>query len=86
MHIRSNGQSRHRRTRRRCSRHGVRSGRPGCRRFAGNMMATAGTIFDQVIEEGVHLNRGNEGNWGSQAVDFPGRGALGLFQAGDGEP
>lgn len=86
MHIRSNGQSRHRRTRRRCSRHGVRSGRPGCRRFAGNMMATAGTIFDQVIEEGVHLNRGNEGNWGSQAVDLPGRGALGLFQAGDGEP
>ena len=50
------------------------------------MMATAGTIFDQVIEDGVHLNRGNEGNWGSQAVDFPGRGALGLFQAGDGEP
>ena len=49
-------------------------------------MATAGTISDQVIEEGVHLNRGNEGNWGSQAVDLPGRGALGLFQAGDGEP
>jgi nitrite reductase (NO-forming) len=72
-----------------------------------------GTIFDQVTKEGVHLNRGNEGNWGSQAVDlapaqgavielkaaedglypmvthafnFPGRGALGLFQAGDGEP
>jgi nitrite reductase (NO-forming) len=72
-----------------------------------------GTIFDQVTKEGVHLNRGNDGNWGSQAVDlapaqgavielqaaedglypmvtdafnFPGRGALGLFQAGDGEP
>jgi nitrite reductase (NO-forming) len=72
-----------------------------------------GTIFDQVIKEGVKLERGNEGNWGSQAVDlapaqgavielkaaedglypmvthafnFPGRGALGLFQAGDGQP
>ncbi len=72
-----------------------------------------GTIFDTVIKEGVVLNRGNEGNWGSQAVDlapaqgaiielsaaedglypivthafnFPGRGALGLLQAGDGEP
>ncbi len=72
-----------------------------------------GTIFDSVIKEGVFLTRGNEGNWGSQAVDlapaqgaiielkaaedglypmvthafnFPGRGALGLFQAGDGEP
>jgi len=72
-----------------------------------------GTIFDTVIKEGVKLERGNEGNWGSQAVDlapaqgaviellaaedglypmvthafnFPGRGALGLFQAGDGQP
>jgi nitrite reductase (NO-forming) len=72
-----------------------------------------GTIFDDVIKEGIHLERGNEGNWGSQAVDlapaqgavielkaaedglypmvthafnFPGRGALGLLQAGDGEP
>jgi nitrite reductase (NO-forming) len=72
-----------------------------------------GTIFDTVIKEGVVLARGNEGNWGSQAVDlapaqgaivefttaedglypivthafnFPGRGALGLFQAGDGDP
>ncbi len=70
-----------------------------------------GTIFEDVIKEGVHLERGNEGNWGSQAVDlspaqgaivemhfdedglypivthafnFVGRGALGLFQAGDG--
>ncbi len=60
---------------------------------------------------GVHLTEGNEGNWGSQAVDlapaqgaivemrfdedgmypnvthafnFVGRGALGMFQAGDG--
>ena len=72
-----------------------------------------GTIFDSVIKEGVHLDRGNVGNYGSQAVDlspaqgaiiemhfdedglypivthafnFVGRGALGLFQAGDGDP
>jgi nitrite reductase (NO-forming) len=72
-----------------------------------------GTIFDTVIKEGVHLERGNPGNWGSQAVDlapsqgaivefttaedglypivthafnFVGRGALGLVQAGDGDP
>jgi nitrite reductase (NO-forming) len=72
-----------------------------------------GTIFDNVIKEGIHLERGNDGNWGSQAVDlapaqgavielkaaedglypmvthafnFPGRGAVGLLQAGDGEP
>lgn len=70
-----------------------------------------GTIFHSVIKEGVALLEGNDGNWGSQAVDlspaqgaiiemrfaedglypivthafnFPGRGALGLFQAGDG--
>jgi nitrite reductase (NO-forming) len=67
-----------------------------------------GTIFRDVIKEGVHLAAGNEGNWGSQAVDlapaqgaviemttaedgtyafvnhafnFPGRGAIGLFNA-----
>jgi len=72
-----------------------------------------GTIFDSVIKEGVTLTKGNEGNWGSQAVDlspaqgaivefttaedglypivthafnFVGRGALGLVQAGDGDP
>jgi nitrite reductase (NO-forming) len=72
-----------------------------------------GTIFDDVIKEGMHLVRGNQGSWGSQAVDlspaqgaivefttaedglypmvthafnFVGRGALGLFQAGDGKP
>ncbi len=72
-----------------------------------------GTIFHNVIKEGVHLVEGNDGNWGSQAVDlapaqgavielrtaedglypivthafnFPGRGAVGLLQAGDGEP
>lgn len=70
-----------------------------------------GTIFHDVIKEGVHLQEGNEGNWGAQAVDlspaqgaivemrfdedglypivthafnFVGKGALGLFQAGDG--
>ena len=72
-----------------------------------------GTIFHEVIKEGVHLVEGNDGNWGSQAVDlapaqgaivemrfdedgmypivthafnFVGRGALGMFQAGDGGP
>jgi nitrite reductase (NO-forming) len=72
-----------------------------------------GTIFDRVIKEGVELQVGNAGSWGSQAVDlspaqgaiveftfaedglypivthafnFVGRGALGLFQAGDGDP
>ena len=72
-----------------------------------------GTIFDTVIKEGVWLKKGNEGNWGSQAVDLaPAQGrngrvhdrrgrpvsdgysrvqlrwaaALGLFQAGDGDP
>jgi nitrite reductase (NO-forming) len=72
-----------------------------------------GTIFDTVIKEGIWLQRFNEGNWGSQAVDlspaqgaiiefqtaedgqypmvthafnFVGRGALGLFLSGDGDP
>jgi nitrite reductase (NO-forming) len=72
-----------------------------------------GTIFDEVIKEGIHLKRGNDGNWGSQAIDlapaqgaiaefhfaedglypivthafnFVAHGALGLFQAGDGDP
>ena len=72
-----------------------------------------GTIFDSVIKEGVQLNAGNRGHFGSQAVDlspaqgaiielttaedglypivthafnFVGLGALGLLQAGDGDP
>lgn len=72
-----------------------------------------GTIFDNVIKEGVGVTRGNKGNWGSQAVDlspaqaaiieftaaedgiyafvthafnYVGHGAVGLFQAGDGDP
>ncbi|HUG31238.1 MAG TPA: multicopper oxidase domain-containing protein [Candidatus Limnocylindria bacterium] len=72
-----------------------------------------GTIFSSVTKEGVHLLPGNEGSWGSQAMDlspaqggivefempedglypmvthafnFVGRGAVGLFQAGDGDP
>ena len=72
-----------------------------------------GTIFSSVTKEGIRLVRGNDGSWGSQAVDlspaqgaivemempedgqypmvthafnFVGRGALGLFQAGDGDP
>jgi nitrite reductase (NO-forming) len=36
-----------------------------------------GTIFHEVIKEGVHLVEGNEGNWGSQAVDLsPAQGAI----------
>ena len=36
-----------------------------------------GTVFDQVIKEGVALRRGNEGNWGSQVVDLsPAQGAI----------
>ncbi len=36
-----------------------------------------GTIFDTVIKEGVALTRGNEGSWGSQAVDLaPAQGAI----------
>jgi nitrite reductase (NO-forming) len=72
-----------------------------------------GTIFNRVVKEGIELARGNEGNWGSQAVDlapaqgaivefsfaedglypivthafnFVAHGAIGLFQAGDGDP
>ena len=72
-----------------------------------------GTIFDTVIKEGVQLTKGNDGSWGSQAMDlspaqggivefttaedglypivthafnYVGRGALGLVQAGDGDP
>ncbi len=72
-----------------------------------------GTIFDTVRKEGIALEPGNPGNWGSQAMDlspaqggyvefttaedglypivthafnFVGRGALGLIQAGDGDP
>lgn len=79
----------------------------------GSSFHIVGTIFDQVIKEGVGLLRGNSGNWASQAVDlsraqgaiveftfdqdglYPivthafndvGLGALGLFQAGDGDP
>lgn len=36
-----------------------------------------GTIFHDVIKEGVHLAAGNEGNWGAQAVDLaPAQGAV----------
>jgi nitrite reductase (NO-forming) len=36
-----------------------------------------GTIFHEVTKEGVHLQAGNEGNWGSQAVDLsPAQGAV----------
>ena len=36
-----------------------------------------GTIFDTVIKEGVGVQRGNAGGWGSQAVDLaPAQGAI----------
>jgi nitrite reductase (NO-forming) len=36
-----------------------------------------GTIFHRVTKEGVHLAEGNEGSWGSQAVDLaPAQGAV----------
>lgn len=40
-----------------------------------------GTIFNTVRKEGVALEKGNKGNWGSQAVDLsPAQGALVEFQ------
>ncbi len=42
-----------------------------------NSFHVVGTIFEDVIKEGIHLQRGNEGNWGSQAVDLsPAQGAI----------
>ena len=36
-----------------------------------------GTIFHDVIKEGIHLSEGNAGNWGVQAVDLaPAQGAI----------
>jgi hypothetical protein len=36
-----------------------------------------GTIFDTVIKEGVHLTKGNDGSWGSQAMDLsPAQGGI----------
>jgi nitrite reductase (NO-forming) len=43
-----------------------------------------GTIFDTVIKEGVALLRGNEGNWGAQAVDLaPAQGAIVEFETAE---
>jgi nitrite reductase (NO-forming) len=43
-----------------------------------------GTIFDTVTKEGIHLVRGNDGNWGSQAVDLsPAQGAIIEFQTAE---
>ena len=43
-----------------------------------------GTIFDTVIREGVALERGNAGNYGSQAVDLsPAQGAIVEFQTAE---
>ncbi|HET9083379.1 MAG TPA: multicopper oxidase domain-containing protein, partial [Candidatus Limnocylindrales bacterium] len=36
-----------------------------------------GTIFDTVVKEGVHLTKGNDGSWGSQAMDLsPAQGGI----------
>jgi nitrite reductase (NO-forming) len=43
-----------------------------------------GTIFDTVIKEGIVLQRGNAGGWGSQAVDLsPAQGAIIEFQTAE---
>ena len=43
-----------------------------------------GTIFDTVIKEGIVLDRGNAGGWGSQAVDLaPAQGAIVEFQTAE---
>ncbi|MGZ6372663.1 MAG: multicopper oxidase domain-containing protein, partial [Candidatus Limnocylindria bacterium] len=43
-----------------------------------------GTIFDTVIKEGIHLLRGNDGSWGSQALDLsPAQGAIIEFQTAE---
>ena len=43
-----------------------------------------GTVFDTVIREGVALQRGNPGNYGSQAVDLsPAQGAIVEFQTAE---
>jgi nitrite reductase (NO-forming) len=43
-----------------------------------------GTIFDDVIKEGIELKRGNAGGWGSQAVDLaPAQAAIIEFQTAE---
>ena len=43
-----------------------------------------GTVFDTVIREGLALQRGNPGNYGSQAVDLsPAQGAIVEFQTAE---
>ena len=36
----------------------------------GSSFHVVGTIFDTVIKEGMELQKGNAGGWGSQAVDL----------------
>jgi len=49
-----------------------------------NSYHVVGTIFNQVVKEGVWLKRGNDGNWGSQAVDLaPAQGAIIEFTAAE---
>jgi nitrite reductase (NO-forming) len=50
----------------------------------GTSFHVVGTIFDTVIKEGIVLERGNAGGWGSQAVDLsPAQGAIIEFQTAE---
>ena len=50
----------------------------------GTSFHVVGAIFDTVIREGVKLERGNAGNYGSQAVDLsPAQGAIVEFQTAE---
>jgi nitrite reductase (NO-forming) len=43
----------------------------------GSSFRIEGAVFDRVIKEGIELEVGNSGGWGSQAVDLsPGQGAI----------
>jgi nitrite reductase (NO-forming) len=43
-----------------------------------------GTIFDTVIKEGIHLTKGNNGSWGSQAMDLaPAQGGIVEFKTAE---
>ncbi len=50
----------------------------------GTSFHIVGTIFDQVVKEGIVLARGNADGWGSQAVDLaPAQGAIVEFQTAE---
>ena len=50
----------------------------------GTSYHIVGTIFDRVIKEGIVLEKGNAGGWGSQAVDLaPAQGAIVEFETAE---